>query len=212
MLAVTDRDLLVIEPSVFSGAAAAATRLASGNDGVLVGTELTSASADFESLSIQSGHVAVVNGVAVEVVQRVQPTQLQVSLPRASNADGNIAPGDGTALEFQVLTFARLIDQTKIQTLRELGLDPENAQQPLSESAVMSVGPLARAIALRVIARAFEKSAAIDPTDPSLAQRAALYATQAAKAAAQAVAAIDIDGDGQTDSTRRLAVVTLVRT
>lgn len=101
---IGDRELLVIEPSLFVGAAAVATTLLSVADAEVSGTSLTSATAAFEANDIDEGHVAVVDGVPVEIVNRVADTQLSISMPRASLDDAPIPPGDGTGLVFAVLT------------------------------------------------------------------------------------------------------------
>src|SRR6185503_4774975 len=98
MLLITDRDLLIMEPSVFTHAGEIATRLATATDGAVSGTALTSASSDFEAAGIAANNVAVIAGAPVEVVNRVQATELEVSLPRATADDAKIAPGDGSGL------------------------------------------------------------------------------------------------------------------
>ena len=208
---ISDRDLLIIEPSLFIGAAAAGTSLLATTDAGIVGTRLTSASADFVTQDIDNGHVAVVNGVAVEVVARIQATELDISLPRASRDDQMIAPGDGGSFSLQIISFARLIDQVQISMLRALGIDPDDPVQPLDVSAILNLGEVGVIIGLRTIQHAFETAAALNPTDASLAARAAMYRERAAQAMRQSAAVIDTNGDGQADATRRLDVVTFVR-
>ena len=211
MLLITDRDLLIMEPSVFTHAGEIATRLAGATDGAVTGTALTSASSDFEAAGVAASNVAVLAGTPVEVVERIQATELEISLPRASIEDTKIAPGDGSGLAIEVLTFERLIQQVQQSVLLEFGIDPSDPVRPLDESALLNPHSIGSLIALRTIHHAFAASAARHPTDQSLSERASLYARLAALAMRQTSCVFDLDGDGRPDTTRRLDVVTLVR-
>lgn len=57
-----DRDLLVLEPSLFQDVAYLGQTLVSGTDGSLSGTELFSASSNFEAAGIEGGHVVNLSG------------------------------------------------------------------------------------------------------------------------------------------------------
>ena len=110
MLTITDRDLLVIEPTLFTHAASAATTLLSGSDGSIEGATFTSA-VDFEAQDIDAGHVIRLVGrdQSIEVVQRQSSTVMDVSLPRWQAEGAALAPGDGADLEFTVPSFVRII-------------------------------------------------------------------------------------------------------
>ena len=210
-LLIGDRDLLVVEPTVFVGAAAVATTLLSVADAEVSGTSLTSATADFEANDIDEGHVAVVDGVPVEVVNRVADTQLSISLPRVSIEDGLIPPGDGTGLAFAVLTFERLIEQMQRELLKRVGVDGDHPIDPLDETAILNPATVGRVLALRVIASAFAHAAALNPLDASLAERASHSRDAAERSLLQTVVVLDKDGDGIADATRRLDVTSFVR-
>ena len=211
MLLITDRDLLIMEPSVFISAGEIATRLASATDGVVAGTGLTSATSDFEASGVAANNVAVIAGTPVEVVNRIQATQLDISLPRAAADDDKIAPGDGSSLAIEVLTFERLIQQVQQSILLDFGVDPTDPVRPLDELSLLNPQAVGSLIALRTIHHAFAAAAARNPTDQSLAARASLYARLASSALRQTSCVFDLDGDGRPDTTRRLDVVTLVR-
>lgn len=208
---IGDRDLLVIEPSVFVGAASAATVLLSVADAEVAGTSLTSATAEFEANDIDEGHVGVVDGMPVEVLSRVQDTQLSISLPRASTEDSAIPPGDGTNLSFSVLTFKRLIQRMQHELLQRLGLHAEDPEHPLDETAILNPEAVGRALALQTIAQAFAEAAAVNPSDESLAARAAVYTRVAERAFLRTPVTVDLDGDGIADATRRVDVVAMRR-
>jgi hypothetical protein len=208
---VTDRDLLIVEPSAFVDAASAATVLLSAADGGVSSETLTSASSNFATLGIDSAHVIVVAGQPLEIVQRLSATQLEVSRPRAASADAKIAPGNGSNQAFSVPTFARLIAQTQFDLLQALGARPDDPSLPLAEDDVLNPEPLSRLIALRALERVFALASAHDPDDASLAGRSAVLAAQAADLAASTVILLDLDGDGEADATRRVRVAAWLR-
>jgi hypothetical protein len=205
MLTVTDRDLLVIDPSLFIGAAAAAaTVIATIGDGTIAGTELQSSGADFEVSDIGFGHVAVINdAAAVEVVSRTDAATLEVSKPRATSLDAKIPPGDVSEATVNIVTFVRLIEQTRAWTLGALGIE--------DESIITDPSPVSLLVALRTAARALAHAAAMDPADASLAQRASLASALASQAGHRTLVPLDLNGDGRPDATRAAHVLTLTR-
>lgn len=209
MPVVNDRDLLAVEPSVFVDGQAAGTALLSGADGVVAGTSLSSAGSDFEAAGIDAGHVAVVDGEALEVASRTQATALEVSRPRASLDDALIAPGAGTGLSFAVISFERVIAQSQRDVLRLLGLRADDPQQPLDDTNVMNQESLRELVGMESIARAFAAAAALAPADASLSARAMLYARRSAAALAMSRLFIDLDGDGLADAARTAATSVL---
>jgi hypothetical protein len=211
MALITDRDLLLIEPGVFTAAAVAATNLLTVTDGDVSGTTLTSASSDFATLEIDEGNVALVDDEALEIVQRVSATELDVSRPRRTETDEKIAPESGTGRTLRINSFARLIDQTQGDLLQALGMHADDPRQPLDAGDIVNPQPLANMLALRVIARAFGLAAALDGDNASLAARAALFAERADEAAASTAVLLDLDGDGEADATRFAQVAVLRR-
>ncbi len=211
MVLTTDRDLLIHEPSVFVDASSIATSLLSAADGLVSGTRLTSASSDFQAAGIDAGHVIVIGSQATEVVARVDPTNLDVSLPRASLAEAKIPPGDGSTLAIDVRTFGRMIAEVEAWMLGALGIDPADPLLPLDETAILNPQDIREAVALRTIAQAFAAASALAPTDASLADRASLYSQRAADVRRQTRAVLDLDADGIADAIRHIDVVSLQR-
>lgn len=204
---ITDRDLLIIEPAVFTDAATAATRLTELAGATVVDTTLQHDGADFESDGIGAGRVAVINGVAVEIVGRVSSTQLQVSLPRASAVDAAISPGDAVDVSVSILTFSRLIEQMQTLVLRGVGIDPDDPAHPLDASSIRNADAVGSFIARQVIAEAFAVAAAAQPENTALAARAALAERQAERVRHSTAIVMDTDGDGAADFTRPLDVI-----
>ena len=211
MALTTDRDLLIREPSVFLDAGSVATSLLSATDGSVADTTLTSASSDFQAAGIDAGHVIVIGSQATEVVARVDPTNLDVSLPRATVAEAKIPPGDGSTLSIDVRTFGRMIGEVEAWMLGALGIDPADPLLPLDETAILNPQDIREVVALRTIAQAFAAASALASTDASLADRAALYSQRAADVRRQTRAVLDLDADGIADAIRHIDVVSLQR-
>ncbi len=211
MSMVDDRDLVLIEPTLFIDAENQATRLVHVIDGSVSNTSVTSLSADFEAAQVDAGHVVVVNNEVCEVVDRMTAAALTVSLPRANEGDPLIEPAQGSGMTVTVATFMRLIDQVEVWVLGSLGIADEDPETTLDEEAILNPADVQRLIALKTIARAFEAAAALDPADESLASRAMLYRDAATDASGQTRAILDLDGDGIADATRRFDVAVLRR-
>jgi hypothetical protein len=211
MALLTDVDLLTIEPSVFLDATAGATKIHAAGDGALSGTTLTSAGSSFTALGIDAGHVAVVGTEALEVVQRTGATTLSVSRPRSLVAGTMIAPAAGTGLALTIWTFRRVMDQAETALLAVLGIDADHPTKPLELNAIVNVEAVRHVMGLLAVAHAFAIAAAAAPTSDSLARRQALYEREAEHGRQRLCAALDLDGDGVADATRRAAVVTFIR-
>lgn len=211
---ITDRHLLIIEPNVFTSAAAASTIVLSADDAAVSGTTLSSALSDFDAADINSGHVAVFDGDALEVISRLSATTLDVSRPRAWSMgdDAKIMPEQTSDKSLKVPTFARLIERTQYELLQSLGIagDDDSTEMTALES-VLNPTMLKRLIAMRTLERAFAIAASLEPDDPSLHALAAIYREAFRAVAASATIVID-SASGQTaDVLRSLATTTLWR-
>jgi hypothetical protein len=211
MLTLNDRLLLALDPSAFADAATIGTPLASGADGAIAGTVLTSASSDFAARGVDDGHVIVVAGKPLDVDDRTGATTLDVSRPRKSKSEPKIAPDAGTGLAFQVVTFDRQIDRSRSRIMRALGIYPDHPEQPLVEDDIINASEIEQVIAAETLAEIYAAAAAGDPTSDSLAQRAVLWAGRAHQLAQSTPALIDLDDDGLADATRFASVATLRR-
>jgi hypothetical protein len=211
MQPITDRDLLILEPGIFTAALAAATVLHSAADGIVADTSLSSAASDFTALDIGESHVVVIDGKPTEVLARIGSTQLTVSLPRADADQAAINPGDGTALAISVPTFARLIQRVQQRILSAIGVDAAASLADPDEPAILNEEEVQRVIGLECIAEAFAIASASDPESLGLIARAQLYARRAASERQRLVASLDLDHDGDADAARRPAVIILRR-
>lgn len=208
----TDRDLLVLEPNLFRDVAWLGQRLLDVS-GSTSGTTLTLASGDAAAVDITGGRVALVGGVPLEVVQRLTSTTLQVSRLRADPAAAPIPPGTLTSQPVVVTTFAPQTALAHAQILRMLGLDAAGTTDPdaLDETAVTNPHALTLAESLLSLETIFTAASALHGPDSSLGRRAEDYRRRFALERCRAAAAIDLNGDGRPDTTRRLNVLQLIR-
>lgn len=211
----TDRDLLVLEPGIFAEVALASQARVSVSDAAVSGVTLTSASADFESAQVDAGGVVLIGDVAHEVVARLGPQSLTVSLPRARLSDAAIPGVQGAALGVVCRTFAPQAALVHDALLRLLGVEPgEGTGGGPAEGSIVSLSVLAHLEALATAERVYAGAGTlIEPGGwrDTLLLKADGYRRRFGEAAARAVVLIDADGDGVADRRVRLGSVNLVR-
>ncbi len=206
----TDRDLLAHEPNVFDDVSIVSQRRLSLTDAAVSGTTLTSASADFEEAQVETGSVVVVDGVALEVMARVDANTLTVSMPRARLTDSAVPPGDGSGLSLIAMTFAPQAALVHDVLLRALGIDPNDEDAELTEDAIVSVGLMAHVETLGTLERVYSGAVAITG-DEELVRRAEMYRQRFRAAVERASVLLDTDGDGRADMRVEMATSRLVR-
>lgn len=207
----TDRDLLALDPNVFVDVPFAAQQRLRVQDGELDGTTLTSVDADFELLGIEAGHVVLIDRIAYEVIDRLDAQMLTVSRPRARLSEALIPGDNGEELELLVRSFAPQAALVHDALLRLLGIDPDGADEGLTEDAVVSLSVMARLEALGTLERVYSGAAAIGGDNEALLTKVRHYRNRFREAAAQASVLIDVDGDGRADERRHLGLVRLTR-
>ncbi|MFB3894140.1 MAG: hypothetical protein ACE15C_19220 [Phycisphaerae bacterium] len=210
-----DRDLMAVEPVIFTSGGQPGQQLASGANGAVAGTAFTAAGADFVSAGVQAGMVLCVwtttpdEGAAYEITAVVAATQLTVSVLRADRAGAAVAPPAGTGLGYRVVTFAAQIrgaSATLAEKLRQLAEVAGVSSADFADSA-----QLRTAAALAALAGVFLARASGGLHDDANWTKAEKYARLALDVRAQLRLAVDADGDGRAESTRTLADITLRR-
>ncbi len=207
----TDRDLLAIEPAVFEDVPFAAQRRVSVVDGVVSGTTLTSNSADFVSAQVDAGAVLLISGIAHEVLTRVDANTLTVSLPRPHKTDAGIPGGDGSSLEVTVQTFSPQAELIHDGLLRLLGIDPDDPDSVLDESAIISQSLMARLEALGTLEVVYSGAASLIGDNDTLLMKAGEYRRRFRQACAGARVSLDTDGDGVVDERLSLGTIRFSR-
>ncbi|MBL8765355.1 MAG: hypothetical protein JNM07_13930 [Phycisphaerae bacterium] len=203
-----DRDLLVLEPNLFRDAGWAAQRLVNAT-GSVAGATLTVPGADLVALGVGAGNIALLDGVALEVVARESATTLTVSRIRAGPGDPLIPPPPATDRPVAVWTFLPQLAIVHEQLLRMLGIEPGQAGPgALTESSVTNPRALALAEALGALHLVFAGAGGSGAPE---AGRAGFYAARYEAERRRVGAAIDLDGDGHPDCVRRLNVTQVFR-
>lgn len=211
-----DRDLLVIEPTIFTGGGFGSQQLAEGTDGTLSQGAFASASADFVSTAVQAGMVLCVyttvpaESRSYEILSVDSGTELAVSILRPERDGGAIAPPSGTELKYYINTFAPQIlaaQATLQEKLRQIaeaeGITSADFVDSMHFRKVVSLATLA-AIFTALASNAVDTDANWVKADHyRRLHKAALPALRLAR---------DIDGDGLAESTRTLGNVSLRRT
>lgn len=209
-----DKDLLALEPALFRDVAWIGQRLVAGQ-GSASGTALTMSSQDatFDAAGVGAGNVALINGAAYEVVDRISGTVLTISRLRGSSDDALLPVGSVADAEVTVPTFAPQIAMVHRQVMRMIGVEPD--VQPLEsqvgESAIVNQSALIRLESLGALHLVYSgASSAMGPEAP-LARKADFYRLRFCEERQRAVAMIDLDGDGEPDAMRRFNVFQLTR-
>ncbi len=212
---VSDRDLLVLEPNLFRDVGWSAQRLFDGGAGIS-GTTLTVTvgPSNLAARGVKAGHVAIVNGVAMELTAVTSGATATVSRLRADPSDAIILPGDvsGT-VPTSVTTFDPQIVVAHGQILRLLGIEPGGAvlDGQLEEAAILRPRSLWLLEALLTLQAIYSSAAALTGDEGPLALRAELFRQRAAAERSRAVAYLDLNGDGVADVARYVGVAQWVR-
>lgn len=200
----TDIHLLALEPLLFRDVSWLSQRLLLGSCDVAGDTlTLTASDNDLEDANVTAGHVAVIGGVAHEIVERLSDTTARVSRLRALAIDPIIPPAPGTGLAITIHTFAPQIAIVHAQLLRMAG-SPD-------ESQVTNAHDLALVESFGALHLIYAAASALSPPDSALALRAGLYRARFAEERARALLKLDLDGDAVPDATRRLNLIHLAR-
>ncbi len=206
-----DRDLINLEPNLFSEAPLVAHHRLTVSDGTLAGTMLTSANADFTAAQIDAGSVVLVDDMPHEVVERIDANTLTVSLLRSDLTDAPIPGTDGSDLELTVRTFSPQIALVHGMLMRLLGGDARQPTGALDDSAVVSTDVMRRLETLATLERIYSAAFTLQSDNAHALTKATEYRRRFRAACAASTVLIDLDGDGLPDVRRHLGVMRLRR-
>ena len=204
-----DRDLLILEPALLRDAAWAGQRTLSVN-ATLAGTTLTLASGSFTDAGVESGAIALFDGLAIEFVTINTPTTATISLLRTRRDSNPVPPPAASNRPLRVYTFAPQRELVHRALLTMIGVDPDGSG-PLTETSIANPGDLVRLESLgtlEVIYAGADPAAGAPVTPP---HRSAMYRQRFHEERARVSAFLDLDADGIPECRRHLAMFHLTR-
>lgn len=207
-----DRDLLAIEPDLFRDLGYLAQRRLVTTATLSAG-KLTTASDQLAALGIGAGDVVLFGGLPLEVIERLSPGELTVSLLRARRTGPPLHPPAAGSSPAVFFTFAPQIAAAHDALLAVFGLARAGSAMPgePDETRIVNADDLRgleTALAMQLI---YAAAAALSGPDSPQAARAAHYHRVAASIRALARARLDLDGDGIADAERRAAAGAFIR-
>lgn len=208
----TDRDLLALEPNLFRDAGWLGQRLVKGTANI-AGSNLTFTSQDvgLDAAGVAAGDVVTAAGVSYEILSRTSSAVIVISRLRDLASDPGIPPAAGTGLDTSVYSFSPQIAMVHRQLLRMLGIEPTAGIGVVGESSVTNPDALRLVEAYGALAFIYTAASVLAGSASPAAQRLELYRRLFAEERQHAAAAIDLDGDGVPDATRRLNTIQLMR-
>jgi len=196
----SDRDLVVFEPGLFRDVAWIGFKRIS-TVGSLVGTQLTINTDSFVDKQITAGHVVLFDGVPLEVVSVESATQATVSMVRSDLSSSAVPWFDVSNRSVEVYDFGAQRAMVHRQVLTMLGLDPDAVG--FSDLVVTNPGAFVRLEALGSLHLIYASAGAPGRGGGGFDERAQMYKARFGAERERVVAAIDLDGDGIAETTRR---------
>jgi hypothetical protein len=195
----SDRDLAILEPSVYRDVAWQALTLCTGiaqvGDTIL---EATTADADFTSLPLGAGNVVLIGGFVCEVLSLLDVHVIVVSKLRASSDTPAIPIAALSNSPFVIRSFRPQIAWAHAALMAMAGLKPGEEQK------VMNPADACRLEALLALSIVYTGAGALETTAGMYTSRGAMYRRRFMEERGRTMLLIDHDGDGQADEQRLL--------
>ena len=211
----TDRDLLAVEPGIFTAGGFNSQRLAQGTDGQVSGTTFTSLSADFISAGIEPAMVLCLyttiptEATCYEIISVDSATMLTISLLRTDTEAPPLPPPPASELKYFINTFRPQIaaEQAELEeTLRRL-----TEAEPIAPADFVDSRQMRSVVVFGTLARIFTARASGASSDDANWIKADFYRRQHIQALGRLRLTSDIDGDGKAEHTRDLSNINLRR-
>lgn len=198
-----DRDLVVLEPVVFRDAAHLSQVLFAGMCSLDQTLVLTDAPPP-ECPEIAAGGVALIDGVAMEIVQRAGERELVVSLPRPDRAAAAVAWRTLASARIEVRGFSSLIAVVHRRLLADLGMSAGGPNADVSREMVMNPDDWRNVETLGSLSLICTAAAAMRGDDDPMWGKAEHYRREHAAARRSLVVRVDRDADGVADRELRV--------
>ncbi len=211
-----DADILKYDPILFGELHLPGQVLAGGNDGILSGTTLTAATADFVAAGVEAGGVVYLKSTegaldgAYEIVSVDSGTQLTVSVVRSDAADPAIAPPVTGDVSYRISTFGPQASEVAFRLTEFFGVQPGNPASEIAVQDIVDTGGLRRASVLAIISCVYEMWAN-GTQEECHWQKSLLYRQLSEQAKLRCHLSVDLDADGVIDITRVGGAIRLVR-
>ncbi len=206
-----DRDLLVFEPNLPRDVAWAGQRLVAGAASVSGSTmTVTTSDVALDAAGVTTGHVALLNGIPIEVIERLSSTTATVSRLRASPLDPVFPLGTLAASPMSVVTFRPQLSLVHARVLSLLGASGDEGAE-FEEGQILNAGALRVMTALGALQLIYSAAAALGDPSSAASVRAEVYRRLFNAERERVRVAFDTNGDGLVDVTRAMGEVALRR-
>ena len=203
-----DVDLMSYESRLFHEVAWSGQRLL---DGAAVGTintqgdRLTVDGADFDSWQVDAGWVVIVDHTPLEIVERINNTQLRISRVRLLPDDPLMKATPGSALPVRLHTFRHQRQEAAraILTMLNLTHSADAGPDDADESAITNPGTLRRAEVFGALALIYNAAAPGDPDGALWRHKADTWASRFRSEMRRVRVGVDLAGDGAPTEVRR---------
>ncbi len=212
----SDRDLLVLEPTLLLQAAFAAQTVLRGAASITEG-QLRFAGANLAAAGVQEGMLAMVGtagaAISMEIVSIDSDERATVSLLRSSASEPVRPVPDVPETTSVVVTFEPQRAVVHGLVLRMLGLSAGTTPPsgPLAEDRVKNASELALLESLGSLHLIYSAASALTGPGSPAGARAEMYRERFSRERWRAEARVDTDGDGVADAVRRFNIGMLVR-
>jgi hypothetical protein len=206
-----DADLLRYEPKLFTEFYFPSQVLTSGTGGVLAGTTFSAGGADFIAAGISAGGViylkstdGVLDG-AFEIISADSAGQLTVSVLRADQAAGAVAPPAAADAAYRVSTFAPQANEAMAVLMRCFGIEPQDSAN------LARPDELRQASVFMVLSSVYATLTGNEQTSEEFWKKSLHYRTLFEQLRQQIRLSIDADGDGASEECKEGSEIRLIR-